>query len=264
MVGHLTRAGGHVRALRAQRHTAGMDELVSIPADGGEIPTHLWLPPGGSGPGIALLQEIFGVSAYVERRARHLASLGYVVLAPGIYWRLGPSATEPIEGPDALQEGVARSGEVDWDAAVADGAATVRALREREDVTRGVGLVGFCFGGGLAFAVAAALEQQDDGQPIDALVSYYGSALPRLVDHVQVTAPSLHHFGLADEFIPVETVRHVEAVLTRAPETTFVTYEGANHAFDNDDLPFFHAQASELAWSRTKKFLADRLPVGSR
>ncbi len=239
-----------------------MSERVLIPTDGADVPAHLWLPPGGKGPGIALMQEIFGISAYIERRARDLADLGYVVLAPEIYWRLG--ATEPIEGPDALQEGVARTGEVDWDAAVADGAATVRALREREDVTGGVGLVGFCFGGGLAFNVAAALETENDGPAIDALVSYYGSALPGLVDHVRVAAPSLHHFGLADDFIPVEAVRHVEEVLTQQPETTFITYEGANHAFDNDDQPWFHARASELAWARTAEFLAEQLRVGTR
>ncbi|RMB60219.1 dienelactone hydrolase family protein [Tessaracoccus antarcticus] len=236
-----------------------MSETVLIPTDGGAMPAHLWLPASGTGPGVALMQEIFGISGYIERRARHLADLGYVVLAPEIYWRLGPGATAPIEGPDALQEGVARSGAVDWDAAVADGAATVQSLRDREDVTGGVGLVGFCFGGGLAFAVAAALETQDPAQPVDALVSYYGSALPGLVEHHRVGAPSLHHFGLADDFIPVETVRRIEATLTLQPETAIMTYAGANHAFDNGDMPWFHAQASELAWSRTAHFLADRL-----
>lgn len=205
------------------------------------------------------MQEIFGISAYVERRARDLAGLGYVVLAPEIYWRLGGNATEPIEGPDALQEGVARSGAVDWDAAVADGVATVRALRERQEVHGGgVGLVGFCFGGGLAFAVASALETQGDG--VDALVSYYGSALPGLVDHVRVAAPSLHHFGLADDFIPIHMVRHIEDVLMRGSGTAFVTHDGANHAFDNDDMQWFHRFASDAAWAGTAEFLADQLP----
>lgn len=240
-----------------------MSEHVSIPTGDGGMPAHLFRPPGGRGPGIALMQEIFGVSSYIQRRARQLSDLGYVVLVPEIYWRLGPGATEPIEGPNALQEGVARSSDLDWDAAVRDGEAAVRALRTREDVTGGVGLVGFCFGGGLAFAVAGALEAHDDGQPIDALVSYYGSALPGLVEDVTVAAPSLHHFGLADDFIPATTVRHIEEVLTRQSGTTFVTHEGANHAFDNEDQEWFHAHASEVAWSRTVEFLAEHLPVES-
>lgn len=240
-----------------------MSEHTVIPTDDGGMPAHLFLPPGGKGPGIALMQEIFGVSSYIKRRARRLADLGYVVLVPEIYWRLGQGATAPIEGPDALREGVARSSEVDWDAAVGDGEATIRALRARHDVTGGVGLVGFCFGGGLAFAVAASLEAQGNGQPVDALVSYYGSALPGLVDHARVTAPSLHHFGLADDFIPVATVRHIEEVLTRQSGTIFRTQEGANHAFDNDDQQWFHPQASGAAWSVTAEFLAEHLPVGS-
>lgn len=236
-----------------------MSDKVVIPTDGGGMPAHLWLPPSGRGPGIALMQEIFGITGYIDRRARALADLGYVVLAPEIYWRLGPGATTPIEGPGALQEGSSRSHQVDWDAAVTDGVATVRALRERDDVTGGVGLVGFCFGGGLAFAVAAALETQPTEQPIDALVSYYGSALPGLVDHACVGAPSLHHFGLADDFIAVNKVRHIEEILTRQSNTTFKTYAGANHAFDNENMPWFHAQASELAWSRTTEFLDEGL-----
>lgn len=245
------------------RHTSGMSERVTIPTGDGDMPAHLWLPPGGTGPGIALMQEIFGVSAYIQRRGRQLAALGYVVLAPAIYWRLGPAAAEPIEGPSALQEGMARAGGLDWEAAVTDGVATVSALRRRDDVSGGVGLIGFCFGGGLAYNVAAALESQEGGQPVDALVSYYGSALPGLVDHLEVTAPSLHHFGRADEFIAAEDVAHVEDVVTRQPETTFVTYEGANHAFDNDDGPWFQAEASGLAWTRTEEFLAHRLPPAS-
>lgn len=172
---------------------------------------------------------------------------------------------------------------LDWEAAVSDGAAAVSALRGREEVTGGVGLLGFCFGGGLAFDVAARVAvgaaarsvagaadrdaaANPDGAPsgVDALVSYYGSALPDLVDRVEVSAPSLHHFGLADEFIALESIRHVEASVTRQPGTTFVTYPGANHAFDNDDAPWFDAEASALAWARTQEFLAERLPLGSR
>lgn len=250
---------------------------ITITTDAGQMPAHLWLPPSGSGPGIVLLQEIFGVSAYIRRRASDLASLGYVVLAPEIFWRIG--ATEPLEGDDALDRAMGLVQQLDWDAATADGVAAVHALREHEAVTRGVGLLGFCFGGGLGYQVAAALEgsgagdNSDDGgddtgegtrrdSPADALVSYYGSSLPQVYDKLTVTAPSLHHFGLADSYIDQPTVRAIEAELTQQPETTLVTYEGAEHAFDNSDMGWFDPQASSLAWERTVEFLAERLPVG--
>ena len=70
----------------------------------------------GSGPGILLLQEIFGVSDYIISRAQDLAALGYVVLAPEIYWRIGASRVE--NGPDALEQAFALAQQVDWDAAV--------------------------------------------------------------------------------------------------------------------------------------------------
>ncbi|YAL83146.1 dienelactone hydrolase family protein [Dermacoccaceae bacterium W4C1] len=211
------------------------------------VPAHLWLPPSGSGPGIVLVQEIFGVSAYIRRRAAQLADAGYVVLVPEVFWRLG--VTEPFEGPDALQQGMETVQRLDWEAAVADTAAAVRALRARPEVTDSLALVGFCFGGGLAFNVAAI-------EPVDALVSYYGSALPGLLELApQVSAPSLHHFGEADSFIDLETVHRIRAAVT-AQGAQFETYAGADHAFDNDDAPWFHAQASALAWDRTQDFLA--------
>lgn len=237
-----------------------MSELVTVPTDAGDMPAHLWLPESGGGPGIVLLQEIFGVSDYVQRRGEELAGLGYVVLAPEIYWRLG--ATEPVEGADALERGMALVQQLDWSAAVTDGAAAVRALRQRPEVRGGVGIVGFCFGGGLGYNVAAHLEDGSvDGEPVDALVSYYGSALPGLVDTVEVKAPSLHHFGLADSFIDTETVRRIEAAVTAKAATTFHTYDGADHAFDNPDLQWHHPEASAEAWERTVAFLGEHLPL---
>ena len=217
------------------------------------MPADLHLPTGGRGPGIVLFQEIFGVTDYIDGRARDLAALGYVVLVPHVYWRQGDPV---ISGDDALPRAMAAMGKLDWDTTVADGVAAVAALRQRAEVAGPTGVFGFCFGGGLAFAVAAA----DDP---DFLVSYYGSALPRLLDAAgQVRAPSLHHFGLADDYIPVETVREIEAAVTSTnADATFLTYPGAGHAFDNPSPVFHHDGASQEAWAATTAWLAEKLPV---
>lgn len=228
---------------------------ITITTDDGEMPAHLWLPPRRTGPGIVVLQEIFGVTNYIQRRAAQLSGLGYVVLAPEIYWRLG--STEPIAGDDALERGMGMVQRLDWKAAVRDGVSAVRALRRRDEVTNAVGVVGFCFGGGLGFSVAAHLEEQ--GESLDALVSYYGSSLPRTHDTLTVAGPSLHHFGLADSFVATDAVKAIEASLTRHPATTFHTYAGADHAFDNDETSWHHAEASRLAWQRTLAFLGQHL-----
>ncbi|MDO5498494.1 MAG: dienelactone hydrolase family protein [Propionibacteriaceae bacterium] len=238
------------------------NSMTSVPtADGGQLPAHLWLPESGSGPGLVLLQEIFGVSDYIRRRAQDLADLGYVVLAPEIYWRsgdVGPFGWETIE------RAMTKVTELDWGQAVLDGAAAVEQLRGNDAVTGGTGVIGFCFGGGLGFAVAAHLEGADGGgRSVDALVSFYGSALAGLVDTATVVAPSLHHFGLADQYIAADLVRRIESVLTQQPATTFCTYPGADHAFDNSDGPLHHPEASAQAWGRTVEWLREHLPVHS-
>lgn len=230
-----------------------MSERVEIPTPDGPLPGQLWTPDSGRGPGIVLVQEIFGVSAYIRRRAADLAALGYVVAVPTFYWRLPESG--PLEGPDALAAGIARAGAFDWPAGVTDGGAAVRWLRGRAEVTGEVGLVGFCFGGGLAFNVAAV-------EPVAALVSYYGSALPGLLDLApRVDVPSLHHFGLADSFIDNATVEAIRSAVTAQPTCEFWTYDGADHAFDNEDWVGHHPQAAALAWERTAGFLRRRLPA---
>jgi len=229
-------------------------ELTSVQTPDGDMPAHLWQPSSRGGPGILLLQEIFGVSDYILRRGQDLADLGYVVLAPQIYWRIGAA---PVEmGPDALGEGLTRLQQLDWDAAVDDGVAALQALTGLPHVEGGAGIVGFCFGGGLGFSVAAVSDP-------DVLVSYYGSSIPDQLElATQVRAASLHHFGLADSYLPPETVEQVTEVLVGQPDVRVETYPGADHAFDNPDFSMHHPQASALAWERTVAFLADRLPTG--
>jgi carboxymethylenebutenolidase len=230
------------------------DDAIAVQTPDGSMPAHLWRPASGTGPGILLLQEIFGVSDYIERRAQDLADLGYVVLAPEIYWRIGASRIE--NGPEALEHAFGLAQQVDWDAAVSDSAVALEELGRLPGVDGGTGIVGFCFGGALAFNVAALTDP-------DVLVSYYGSSLPSMLDLApDVTAPALYHFGLADSYIATDTVELVRKTLTAGPNITFETYEGADHAFDNPDFPMHHPQASALAWERTVAFLDRHLQPG--
>jgi carboxymethylenebutenolidase len=232
---------------------AGAPSSVTVPTAAGAMPAHLWLPPSGTGPGIVVLQEIFGVSRYIQDRCADLAQLGYVVLAPEIYWRIGSPDLDETRS-DYLEQGLTLVQQVSWEDAVADGVAAIHTLRDRPEVAGGVGVVGFCFGGGLAFHVAAA-------DAPDVLVSYYGSALPRLLDLApQVTAPSLHHFGTDDAYIPAAEVERIRAAVA-GPEVEFHLHPGAGHAFDNPQPMFHHPQAATDAWSTTARFLAQHLPV---
>jgi carboxymethylenebutenolidase len=223
---------------------------IRIPVDGGELPADLHLPASGRGPGIVLFQEIFGVTAYISSRAEDLAGLGFVVLVPHVYWRQGDPLIEG--GDDAMPRAFEAMNKVVWPEAVADGVAAVAALRARPELDGPAGVFGFCFGGGLAFAVAAA----DDP---DFLVSYYGSALPNLLDQApQVTAPSLHHFGLADDYLTPDVVDRITQAVG-GPEVTVLTYAGAGHAFDSTNPMFRDDGASRDAWTATEEWLGRRV-----
>lgn len=243
----------------------------------GPVPGLLWLPDGASAdapvPGLVVLQEIFGLSEFVRSRCADLAGLGYAVLAPAVYARIagkkGAVALDDVavvepDDQSFLRRAMGLVGHVDWAQAVRDGLAARDDLAQMPEVVdTQVGLVGFCFGGGLAFNVAASAAQA--GVPVAALVSYYGSALPDLLDLApDVDCPSLHHFGTSDAYIPMAKVERIREAVTAGgtrPQVRLELHEGAGHAFDNPHETFHHEGASRAAWAQTQEFLADVLPL---
>jgi len=218
---------------------------LEIDTGSGLMPVHEWGSTTDDVPGLLLLQEIFGVSEYIQQRALDLAALGYYVIAPEIYWRLDDASLDESD-PEVLQRAMGIVQRLDWDLAVSDAVAAHEYLRGRDVPT---GIVGFCFGGGLGFNVAAISSP-------DVLVSYYGSALPHLLELApNVTATSLHHFGDADTFLDPD------AIVPALGNAEIHRYPGAGHAFDNPMPAFHHADASALAWRRTVDFLARNLPT---
>jgi carboxymethylenebutenolidase len=238
-----------------------MPETVVIQAPDGDLTALRFAPRSPNGAGVVVVQEIFGVSPYIQSRCEDLADEGYVVLAPILFDRLPEPPVLDPSSPDYLQQGMAASSGLDWDTAVRDGVAAVSTLSAEPGVSK-VGLLGFCFGGGLAFNVAAVTDA-------DALVSYYGSALPRLLDLApQVSAPQLHHWGTEDSFIERPAQAKIQAALESSTgPVRWESHDGAGHAFDNTDVPYFHHElSSAAAWPVTVKFLAAHLvgdaPIG--
>ena len=227
---------------------------VPVALDGGAMDLYVWDPPSGSGPGILLLQEIFGVGAYIRAVAERLAGAGYVVGAPDVFWRFAPGwAQEHDEaGLTASMEAV---GTLDFPLAVADCTAALDALGADTAVIGTPGVLGFCLGGTLAWAVAAA------GEP-SVCVSYYGSGVPSMLDLIdRVQCPTLFHFGGDDAYIPAAGIDAVGAAI--AGHRGFVlNVEAAGHAFDNHESDMFHDPAAAAsAWAKTMAFLAEHLPA---
>ena len=227
--------------------------LVPSP-DGGELSGHLAVPASGSGPGVVVLHEVFGVTAYVRGVCARLADLGYVALAPELYWRLEPEVDIDEASPGGVPRALGLMRRLDLDLAAGDAGAALRHLRGLEEVGgHKAAVLGFCLGGGIAYLVAARSDP-------DAAVSYYARTVPdRLGEAGRVRCPMLFHFGAADEFIPADrraAVRHAFAGHT----AEFREHGGAGHAFDNDAMPhLYHAGAAAEAWRQTADFLARTL-----
>lgn len=225
---------------------------VSVPVDGAEMPAYLAVPERGSGPGLLLIQEIFGISEHIKGRARRFAEMGYVVLAPGLFWRTGTLAVEESEG---VQAAMAVAQRMDRARGVADCGAALRHLRGLPEVSGPTGLTGNCLGGAIGFHVTA------EAGP-DAAILYYPSGGPELADLVdRVRCPMLLEFAGTDQFIPREVSDLIiERSLGKADIEIHVQPDGG-HAFDNEDSPFHHAESAAAAWEDVKDFLRRRLPV---
>lgn len=226
---------------------------MTVSCDGGDMTMTVWTPEGGRGPGLLLIQEIFGVGPYIRDVGARLADAGYVVAAPDVFWRFAPGwAADHDEA--GLNESLAQVANLDPQRAVGDCVAALGALAGRDDVTQ-AGVIGFCLGGTLAMGVAIAADPA-------ACVSYYGSGVPDMVDDLDaVSCPALLHFGAADAYIPGEGVQRVADAIADRPGFV-LNVERTGHAFDNHRSEMFHdADAAKAAWSKTMAFLAEHLPA---
>ncbi len=229
-----------------------------VPTPAGTFDGYLALPPGGSGPGVLLLQEIFGVNDFIKQKADNLAASGYVVFAPDVFWRVQPHFAVPHD-EESLQQAFAVMGrygeEVDLETKAADLVAALDHLAELEEVAgHKVAVMGYCLGGFLAYLAAAK------GSP-DACVSYYGSGIAELTGLAdEIGCPVLFHFGGNDPYIPAEQVERIKSAFAGRKDVTFRVEPEAGHAFENLLAPMFAVpDAAARSYEATKAFLAAQL-----
>jgi carboxymethylenebutenolidase len=225
--------------------------------DGHEFPAHLALPERGRGPGMVVIQEIFGVNDYIKDACARFAKLGYVALAPDLYSRIEPGVAIDEKSADGLQRAFGYVQRLDFTKASEDAADTLEHLKRLPEVEDGkAGIMGFCLGGGVAYFVAAHSDP-------DVCVSYYGSAVPAgLGEADKIKCPTLFHFGTADGYITDEQREQVRAAFAGRDDVEVHLHEGANHAFDNYRAAMFHHErAAADAWRQTVEFLKERFPA---
>ncbi len=228
----------------------------SVPSGDDHFDAYCAIPEGGRGPGVLLFQEIFGINDNMRTLAGRLADAGYVVLVPDMFWRI--ERRFECNDESGMAQSMAMVQKMDFGLAEQDINAAHSHLLGMQECTGRAGAVGFCLGGGLAFA--AATTSRVDGRGLDAVVCYYGSAINDMLGRVDdLRCPALFHYGEHDPYIPAEKIAEVEAAVADRPGVEFHRYD-AGHAFSNEDAPsLYDAAAAAEAWPRTLDFLARRL-----
>jgi len=227
---------------------------------GGGFSAYLAEPEGGrqARGAIIVIQEIFGVNEGIRAKCDHWASLGYVAVAPDLFWRLEPGVELDPDVPEEFQQALGLMQRFDQDKGIADIEATIRDARSRlaprEDGGGGkVGCVGYCLGGRLAFMTAARTD-------IDASAAYYGVGLEGLMGEKHAIAhPVMLHIAGADHFVTADKQALIHQGLDDHPKVTIHDYPGEDHGFAAEMGTRRSDAAARLADSRTEAFFAEHI-----
>ena len=204
-------------------------------ADGHRLSAHLREPSGKPRGGIVVIQEIFGVTRHIRDVADQYAAAGYTAIAPALFDRVEPGVEVPYA---EITKGVGYMQAMQTDLVMLD----LRAAADRVAAGGAVGVVGFCWGGTMAYLAAARLE-------LDAAVSYYGGGLNQYLAE-KPRCPVMYHFGELDTHIPLSAVEQIEAA---QPTGVFHLYP-AGHGFNCTDRSSYDAPSARLAFERSVEF----------
>ena len=206
---------------------------------------YLAQPASGSGPGLLLLQEIFGVNRHMRDVADLYAEEGYVVLAPDLFWRTKPRI-ELNPGDDAdLAHAFSLYERFDIELATKDVREAVNCLRSRPECHGKVGALGFCLGGLLSYLAGARCG-------VDCAIGYYGVGIERYLNEAaSIRCPLVLHFGELDALVPGPARAAIAAALAAHADATVFVYPGCDHAFNNPARPSFNKPAALMAHSRS-------------
>jgi carboxymethylenebutenolidase len=220
-----------------------MGEFTTLMArDGHEFRAWLAAPTGRPRGAIVVIQEIFGVNSHIRAVTDSFAAEGYVAVAPSLFDRVR-MGIELGYSDKEMQEGRGYVMQLPPEKTLKDIAAAIAIVRHAGRV----GVVGYCWGGRLAYLAAGEL-------PISCAVSYYGGGITQVLEK-KPRVPVMYHFGERDKHITLDDVATIKAA---HPEGTYHIYP-ADHGFNCDQRASFDASSAALARERTLAFFAQRL-----
>jgi carboxymethylenebutenolidase len=222
-----------------------MSEHVKLKtADGHELDAYVAKPAGKPVGGVVVIQEVFGVNRHIRSVADKFAAEGFLAVAPAIFDRIEKKVELGYEGAD-MQKAIELMQKLNIDDAVKDVDAAL--AYAQKETGKPVGVVGFCYGGTLAWLSATRLKPA-------AAVGYYGGQIAKFANE-NPHVPVLLHFGRQDTHIPESDVAKVQAA---HPEVEVHWYD-AGHGFNCDMRGSYNEAAAKRAWERTIAFFKKHL-----
>jgi len=231
-----------------------MSETVRIPTLEGDatFPAYVARPADEPRGAVIVIQEIFGVNPGIRKKADHWASLGYLAVAPEVFWRQAEGIDLDPDVPDEFTAAIGYMMKHDFDAGIRDVEAVIRWIRGVAKVQK-VGLVGYCMGGKIAYQTATRTD-------IDASVGYYGVGIAGMLGESHAIArPLMLHIPTADHFVAADQQQAMHEGLDPNPHVTLHDYEGLDHGFAAEMGKRRNEEGARLADSRTEAFFAANL-----
>ncbi len=230
-----------------------MGDLIRFAANGTSATGYLAVPGAGTGPGVIVIQEWWGLVDHIKDVCDRFAGEGFVALAPDLYH--GKATKSPDEaGKLFMALNIAKAG--------VDIRGAADALLARPEVSSSTaGVVGFCMGGQLALFAGAEYPDR-----FAAVVDFYGVHPNCRIDPARLKARVLAHFAKRDNSVPEAEARALADRIRGAGGAIEAHFYDADHAFFNDTRPtVYNAELAALAWKRTIEFLREGLanPVAS-
>ena len=222
-------------------------ETITVPSGGKDYSIYLARPTtGDKWPAVIVIHENRGLNPHIKDVTRRIAAEGFLAAGVDFLSPLGGTPTDEDKAREMI-------GTLDAEATAAAGRDIIAALRVRPDSNGKVGTIGFCWGGGLVNRLAAS------DPTLDAAVAYYGMQ-PAATEVAKIKAPLLLHYAGMDDRINAGIAAYEAALKAEGKRYEIFTYEGVNHAFNNDtNAARYDKAAAELSWSRSVKFLHETL-----
>jgi carboxymethylenebutenolidase len=229
-----------------------MAETISFPSNGSEASGYLVRPDGGSGPGVLVIQEWWGLDSGIKEMATRLGTAGFVALAPDLYHG-------ELAAHDEMDKAAALMNAMPPDRAARDMSGAIDYLAGLDGVTgSGIGVVGFCMGGMLSFLIAAARPDK-----VVAVAPFYGFPPPEMEpDWSKLTATVRGHMAEHDDFFTPEGAKALEAKLQgMGKDVSLTIHPGTGHAFmgPHNALGTLNEEVASVIWPQVVEFLHDKL-----